>query len=140
MTLSAWRPLKDAPFEGTILAKLADGQLKLATATVVTVGFCRHGGDPGWQEAAWVDEGDRQIPDDSIVGWLPIADTYELDRAVQYAVAIAFGQLVALLADGMNCGECCGGGCRASQQALAIEDFGRIVRTAMGGRIPDEVP
>jgi hypothetical protein len=87
---------------------------------------------------AWVwNDGDRV----NVVNWefAPIADTLELDRAVQFAIAIAFGQLVALLADGMNCGECCGGSCRASQQALAM-DFGRIVRTAMGGRIPDEVP
>lgn len=130
--LSAWRPLKDAPAEGTILVKLVDGQLKLATATVVTVGFCHHGGDPGWQEAAWVDEAGQVTPDDSIVGWLPIANTYELDRAVQKAIAEAFGELIGRLADEADCAN--------FRHWGALAAFRDILHTSMGGRIPDEVP
>ena len=144
MTLSAWRPLKDAPVEGTILARLTSGELARATAAVVHVGR-DYDGSGGWPEAAWVNEDTGQvIRDDDLVGWLPIADTLELDRAVQGEIARAFGELL-------------GGLKVASQQARswsrfareqvatdhrrnAVSNFRRILHTSMGGRIPDEVP
>lgn len=169
MTLSAWRPLKDAPAEGAILVRLTSGEVARATAAVITVGASRGGGDPGWQEAVWVDDSGQVIPDASIAGWrpeacilhtgqacacaacladqweyAPIADTYELDRAVQVKIAEAFGALIDVLVqnehaidpyDDGGSSDCCD-----AHVTWAIQDVRRILHTSMGGRIPDEVP
>ena len=129
---SAWRPLSEAPVAGTILARLTSGELARATAAVVHVGRDYDGGG-GWPEAAWVNEDTGQIiRDDDLVGWLPIADTLELDRAVQKAVAEAFGELICRLVDEADCAN--------FRHWGALAAFRDILHTAMGGRIPDEVP
>lgn len=113
MTLSAWRPLKDAPRDKAIIIR--DGHRRLLAGT---------------------------LPDAPHEGaeFAPIADTYELDRAVQSEVARAFGELIA--------------GCvlaeswvhptfafeRKRLRRAGIRAFRFLIHTSMGGRIPDEVP
>jgi hypothetical protein len=136
MTLTAWRPLKDAP-------KNLPAYVETSNGTHIAQW------DGEW--AYWPDENPRTLSEDTPS--LPIADTLELDRAVQVKIAEAFGALLSrLLAS-------------SQQEHLAtfappkqvwvkkrllreanesrqrgLCAFASILHTSMGGRIPDEVP
>lgn len=136
MTPSAWRPLSEAP--------------KNLPAYVENA----HGVHVAQWEGEWVYYlGDSLLTLSEDTLSLPIADTLELDRAVQSEIARAFGALLSRLL-------------AASQQAhlaafappkqtwvknrllreanesrqRGLRAFSTILHTAMGGRIPDEVP
>lgn len=135
MTLPAWRPLKDAPVEGTILARLTSGELARATAAVVHVGR-DYDGSGGWPEAAWVNEDTGQvIRDDDLVGWLPIADTYsrllassQQEHLATFAPPKQVWVKKRLLREANE------------SRQRGLRAFASILHTSMGGRIPDEVP
>jgi len=136
MSSGIWRPMVDAPDDGKVVIKTADERLHLATATVITVGRCSCDGSGGWQEAAWVDENFQPIPEEDMVGWCHVALVQELDRAVQGEIVRAFGVLLSGVKSGAR---------PTNQYAeadvhTAIVRTHRILHTAMGGRIPDEVP
>lgn len=124
MTLSAWRPLKDAPKkDGAIVAVRRTYRLDGDPTVPHAVATCRG--------TAWVwNDGDRvNISNREFV---PIADTYELDRAVQVKIAEAFGEMIGRLTDEADCAN--------FRHWGALAAFRDILHTAMGGRIPDEVP
>lgn len=155
MTLSAWRPLKDAP-HATYYTSVGDERFIVHYDLKEALGEV---------SCAFADvaHGDADDVCDIELGVLvPIArgedgpegpvlaHVAELDRAVQGEIARAFGELL--------------GGLRvASQHARlasqahswsrfareqsatdhrrnAVSNFRRILHTSMGGRIPDEVP
>lgn len=136
MSSSVWRPMADAPAEGKILIKTADGRLHLATATVIHVGRCPCDGSGGWEEAAWVDENYQPIPEEDMVGWCHVALVPELDRAAQGEIVRAFGVLLYGVKRGAS----------PTNPYTEVDIHDAIIRTrlilhtAMGGRIPDEVP
>lgn len=123
MTLSAWRPLKDAPRDKAIIIR--DGHRRLLAGA---------------------------LPDAPHEGaeFAPIADTYELDRAVQGEIARAFGELLGGLKVASRHEYLARRAHPWSRSARersatdhrrnAVSNFRRILHTAMGGRIPDEVP
>jgi len=105
---SAWRPLSEAPKDRAIFVK-CKGMRFVSPANDEF--RCSHEG----------------------ALFAPIADTYELDRAVQKAIAEAFGALIGILGTSEKCGS-------SARAQLALTYFRRSLHTAMGGRIPDEVP
>lgn len=78
--------------------------------------------------------------------YLPlVADTLELDRAVQSEIARAFGELIQAIQDGEDCFSMwwtdeIAGHHRDQIHKDAIRKVATILHAAMGGRIPDEVP
>lgn len=75
----------------------------------------------------------------------------ELDRAVQSEIARAFGALIQAMVDGERCLSHRRRGPESwyntvyednadSDRRWGLRTFARILHTAMGGRIPDEVP
>lgn len=131
--LSAWRPLSEAP--------------KSLPAYVET----GHGCHVAQWDGEWVyypDENPRRLSEDTPS--LPIADTYELDRAVQGEIARAFGELLGPLcmANRIEAFAAANPAFEHEAHTLAVvshrrealRNFRRILHTAMGGRIPDEVP
>lgn len=88
-----------------------------------------------------VDELEEEVARLRAEVYKPIADTYELDRAVQVKIAEAFGELlghlrIASAAEPLaDISPLC-----AIHRAEGLKRFARILHTAMGGRIPDEVP
>lgn len=133
MTLSAWRPLKDAPKNLPAYVETSNGA---------------HIAQWDGEWAYWPGEYPCALYDDTPS--LPIADTLELDRAVQSEIARAFGELLGGLKVASH-------HARLASQAHswprfareqsatdhrrnAVSNFRRILHTSMGGRIPDEVP
>jgi hypothetical protein len=140
MTLSAWRPLKDAPTTGIVTVKTPIYGLVIAYYEPQ---------DEYWFH--WYGGLAHELTGNELC--TTIADTLELDRAVQSEIARAFGELL-------------GGLLAASQQEhlasfappkqtwvkkrllreanesrqRGLRAFSAILHTAMGGRIPDEVP
>ncbi len=122
MTLSAWRPLKDAP-------KNLPAYVETSNGTHVATW------DDEW--GYWLGERLCILSEETLS--LPIADTYELDRAVQVGVAIAFGQLIDALVMARALRHIGNDGWANIQQSEAVQALKRL-HVAMGGRIPDEVP
>ncbi len=105
---SAWRPLSEAPKDRAIFVKCKG----MRFVSPANDDFrCSH-------------EGALFVP--------MVADTLELDRAVQKAVAEAFGELICRLVDEADCAN--------FRHWGALAAFRDILHTSMGGRIPDEVP
>lgn len=128
MTLSAWRPLKAAP-------KNLPAYVEDSNGTHVATW------DDEW--GYWLGERLCILSEDTLS--LPIADTYELDRAVQGEIARAFGALIQAMVDGRECFERYSGEHAALMECEqlhqdAIRKVATILHTAMGGRIPGEVP
>lgn len=135
MTLSAWRPLKDAPKDSDIVVRHTDGGAPYIAEYKILSGTGR------WENAQ---NGRVLNPLRESFEFVPIADTYELDRAVQVKIAEAFGALIDVLVqnehaidpyDDGGSSDCCD-----AHVTWAIQDVRRILHTSMGGRIPDEVP
>lgn len=138
MTLPAWRPLKDAPKTHVPVVVTGRGVPNVAIAFYDTMGWHLRG---KWEQ--------QLSEEGSDVIYAPIADTLELDRAVQSEIARAFGALIQAMVDaeyylslrGPNSSydliyaDNADGTFRAGTRA-----FRGILHTAMGGRIPDEVP
>ena len=128
MTLSAWRPLKDAP-------KNLPAYVETDNGTHVAQW------DGEW--LYWPDDNPRYLSEDTPS--LPIADTYELDRAVQGEIVRAFTVILSVLVDDERMRI---GAARRGKPGECFQLFGGyilreaagILHTAMGGRIPDEVP
>lgn len=125
MTLSAWRPLKDAPRDKDVVTASYGG---------LRVIVWDEGRGWGYQ-ASW---GWRSV-DVETTEYVPIADTLELDRAVQFAVAIAFGQLIDALVMARALRNIGNDGWADIQQSEVVQALKRL-HVSMGGRIPDEVP
>lgn len=125
MSISTWRPLKDAPTkDGTIVAVRriyrSDGESRAPHA----VATCRG--------RAWFwNDGDRV----NVINWefAPIADTLELDRAIQGEIARAFGTLLA----GVKSATRPTNQYADTDLVLALTRTRNILHVCMGGRIPD---
>jgi len=130
MTLSAWRPLEDAPRDKPVVVR---GFASASPVEFLAVfrDFWRHS-RTGWHIDEWQFE------------YRELADTYELDRAVQGEIARAFGELIQAMVDGEQCFSMWWTDEIASLhrdqiQQDAIRKVASILHTATGGRIPDEV-
>lgn len=149
MTISAWRPLKDAPHV-TYYTSVGDERFIVHYDLKEALGEV---------SCAFADvaHGDADDVCDIELGILvpiargeewsdgpTLAHVAELDRAVQGEIARAFGELLAALVDDERMriaaarrgrpGEC------FQLFGHALRDAALIIHTAMGGRIPDEVP
>lgn len=89
MNISAWRPLKDVP--------KACGVIVVRGLGMDRVAMYREGDGEDVKRWRVFNEPEISPLIEPLWEYAPVADTYELDRAVQYAVAIAFGQLIGAL-------------------------------------------
>lgn len=131
MSIPAWRPLKDVPKDLSAYVDTDDGEQVAQWA------------NGRW--FYWGDERPRYLSEDTPS--LPIASTLELDRAIQSEIARAFGELIQAMVDAEHYLSIRGpnASCDLTYADTAdkyrsngVRAFRRIIRTALGGRIPDE--
>ncbi|KAK4045233.1 hypothetical protein OUZ56_032641, partial [Daphnia magna] len=139
--LSAWWSLKDAPRDKPISAGQPLREMTDRGIAIAYVGR-RHGdrvvhfneiSQYWWY---WTPEDPIHKVPDTIIGF-PFVTELELDRAVQKAIAEAFGQMIdALVLSAAN--RAIGNEAWADIQQSAVIQSLKQLHTAFGGRIPDE--
>lgn len=121
---SAWRPLSEAPKDKPIVVDASD----------LTIAY--PDGD------AWIiycePDGERVVTlDPALYQYVPIADTLELDRAAQHAIAFALGQF---LHDMVRAEWAPTEFYKQNDRSAAIWDFRDKIRAIFGNSIADTAP
>lgn len=134
MNLSAWRPLKDAPKVWGVIVVRGLGMDRVA--------MYREGDGEDVKRWRVFNEPEISPLIEPLWEYAPVADTYELDRAVQILVVQAFTMLFAGMQNLVIARE---NPCRSRPFAeqyvgYCIRQAAPIMHVAFGGRIPDEVP